>query len=67
MDRKTIIDQKPNSPRLPKDIAQGKRNAISRSNIINNILLIQYKVFFLACYYLFYLLIDAIFNCNASI
>ena len=35
MDKKIIIDQKPKAPRLPRDIAHGKRNAISRSNIIN--------------------------------
>ena len=35
--RKIIIDQKPNDPRFPKDIAQGNKNAISKSKIINKI------------------------------
>ena len=33
--KKNIIDQKPNTPIPPKDIAQGKRKAISKSNIMN--------------------------------
>ena len=36
IDKKIIIDQKPKAPRLPKEIAQGKRKAISKSKIINN-------------------------------
>jgi len=35
--RKIIIDQNPKAPIFPKDIAQGKRNAISKSKIINKI------------------------------
>ena len=37
MNKKIIIDINPNKPILPKDIAQGKRNAISKSKIINKI------------------------------
>ena len=37
MKRKIIIDQKPNAPIFPKDIAHGNKNAISKSKIINNI------------------------------
>ena len=37
MNRKTIIDEKPNKPIFPREIAQGKRKAISKSKIINNI------------------------------
>ena len=37
MPKKIIIDQKPKAPKLPKDIAHGKRKAISKSKIINNI------------------------------
>ena len=37
MNKKIIIDQKPNGPKFPNDIDQGKRNAISRSKIINKI------------------------------
>ena len=37
MAKKIIIDQKPKAPKLPKVIAQGKRKAISKSNIMNNI------------------------------
>ena len=35
--RKIIIDQKPRAPMFPKDMAQGNRNAISKSKIINKI------------------------------
>ena len=35
--KKNIIDQKPVGPIPPKDIAQGKRNAISKSKIIKSI------------------------------
>ena len=35
--RKIIIDQKPNIPILPRETAQGKRKATSRSKIINRI------------------------------
>ena len=37
MPKKIIIDQKPKAPRLPREIAHGKRNAISRSKIMNKI------------------------------
>ena len=37
MNKKIIIDVKPRIPMFPKDIAQGKRKAISRSKIINRI------------------------------
>ena len=37
MNRKIIIDVKPKIPIFPKEIAQGNKNAISRSNIINSI------------------------------
>ena len=37
MNRKIIIDEKPNRPMFPNDIAHGNRKAISRSNIINRI------------------------------
>ena len=37
MNKKIIIDKKPNNPILPSDIAQGNRKAISKSNIINKI------------------------------
>ena len=37
MNKKIIIEVKPRIPILPKDTAQGKRKAISKSNIINNI------------------------------
>ena len=37
MNRKIIIDEKPNRPIFPKDIAQGNKKAISRSNIMNRI------------------------------
>ena len=36
MPKKIIIDQKPKTPKFPSDIAHGKRKAISRSNIMNN-------------------------------
>ena len=35
--RKIIIDQNPRAPIFPNDIAQGNRNAISKSKIINKI------------------------------
>ena len=37
MNRKIIIDEKPNSPIFPREIAQGKRKAISKSKMINKI------------------------------
>ena len=37
MNKKIIIDVKPNKPILPNDIAHGKRNAISKSKIIKSI------------------------------
>ena len=37
MNRKIIIDEKPNKPIFPREIAQGNKNAISKSNIINRI------------------------------
>ena len=35
MNKKIIIDVKPKIPILPKEIAHGNKNAISRSKIIN--------------------------------
>ena len=37
MNKKIIIEIKPNNPIWPSDIAQGNKNAISKSNIINKI------------------------------
>ena len=37
MNKKIIIDTKPSKPIVPKDIAHGKRNAISKSKIMNRI------------------------------
>ena len=37
MNKKIIIDEKPNNPIFPRDIAQGNKNAISKSKIINKI------------------------------
>ena len=37
MNRKIIIDEKPSNPILPRDIAQGNKKAISKSNMINKI------------------------------
>ena len=37
MNKKTIIEIKPKNPIEPSEIAHGKRNAISRSNMINKI------------------------------
>ena len=37
MNKKIIIETKPNKPILPKDMAQGKRKAISKSKIIKRI------------------------------
>ena len=37
INKNIIIDTKPNIPILPKEIAHGKRKAISKSKIINNI------------------------------
>ena len=37
MNKKIIIDEKPNNPIFPREIAQGNKNAISKSNIINKI------------------------------
>ena len=37
MNKKIIIEINPRKPMLPSEIAQGNKNAISKSNIINNI------------------------------
>ena len=37
INRNNIIEKKPNKPMLPKVIAHGNKNAISKSKIINNI------------------------------
>ena len=37
MNKKIIIEEKPNNPIFPRDIAQGKRKAISKSKMINKI------------------------------
>ena len=37
VNKNNIIEKKPNNPMLPKVIAHGNRNAISKSKIINNI------------------------------
>ena len=37
MNKKIIIDEKPSNPILPKEIAQGNKKAISKSNMINKI------------------------------
>ena len=37
MNKKIIIDENPNKPILPSEIAQGNKNAISKSNMINKI------------------------------
>ena len=37
MNRKIIIDEKPNRPMFPNDIAHGNKKAISKSNIIKSI------------------------------
>ena len=37
MNKKIIIEEKPNIPILPSEIAQGNKNAISKSKIINKI------------------------------
>jgi hypothetical protein len=37
MHKKIIIEEKPSKPILPKEIAQGKRKAISKSKIIKRI------------------------------
>ena len=37
MNRKIIIEVKPNIPIFPNDTAQGNRKAISKSNMINRI------------------------------
>jgi hypothetical protein len=37
MNKKIIIDEKPRTPIFPNEIAQGNKNAISRSNIIKSI------------------------------
>ena len=37
MNRKIIIDEKPNNPMFPSEIAHGNKKAISKSNMINNI------------------------------
>ncbi len=35
MNKKIIIDVKPRIPMFPREIAQGNKNAISRSKMIN--------------------------------
>ncbi len=37
MNKKIIIEEKPSNPMSPKEIAQGNKKAISKSNIINKI------------------------------
>ena len=37
MNKKIIIDEKPNNPIFASEIAHGNKNAISKSNIINKI------------------------------
>ena len=37
MNKKIIIELKPRMPIFPNEIAQGNKNAISKSNIINRI------------------------------
>ena len=37
MNKKIIIEEKPNMPIFPKEIAHGKRKAISKSKIIKRI------------------------------
>ena len=37
MNKKIIIELKPRIPMFPNEIAQGNKNAISRSKIINKI------------------------------
>ena len=37
MNKKIIIEENPNKPILPREIAQGNRNAISKSKMINKI------------------------------
>ena len=37
MNKKIIIDEKPRIPIFPRDTAQGNKNAISKSKMINNI------------------------------
>ena len=37
MNKKIIIEENPNKPKFPKDIAQGNKKAISKSKIINKI------------------------------
>ena len=37
MNRNIIIDQNPNDPMFVKDTAQGNKNAISKSKMINKI------------------------------
>ena len=37
MNKKIIIEEKPNNPILPNEIAQGNKNAISKSNMMNKI------------------------------
>ena len=37
MNKKIIIEINPNKPICPKEIAQGNKNAISRSKIMNKI------------------------------
>ena len=37
MNKKIIIEEKPNKPIFPREIAHGKRKAISKSKIIKRI------------------------------
>ena len=37
MNKKIIIEENPNIPIFPSEIAQGNKNAISKSKIINKI------------------------------
>ena len=41
MNKKIIIEEKPSKPMFPSDIAQGNKNAISKSNIINKNIIID--------------------------
>ena len=43
MNKKIIIDEKPNNPIFPRDIAHGNKNAISKSKIINRNNIIEKK------------------------
>ena len=37
MNKKIIIEEKPNNPIFPREIAQGNKKAISRSKMMNKI------------------------------